>query len=74
VIARLRDRDFVIAGDSIYTQAQLEGADPPPRPVDMHLWKRSLRELQQFARTYPRAIIVPGHDPDYWETLQARYE
>lgn len=74
VIARLRDRDFVIAGDSIYTHAQLEGADPPPRPVDMHLWKRSVRELQQFARTYPKAVIVPGHDAEFWPTLQPRYE
>lgn len=74
VIARLRDRDFVIAGDAIYTHAQLEGADPPPRPVDMHLWRRSLRELQQFARTYPKAVIVPGHDAGFWPTLAARYE
>ena len=74
VIARLRDRDFVIAGDAIYTRAQLEGADPPPRPVDMHNWKRSLGELQQFARTYPRAEIVAGHDPDQWSALEKRYE
>ena len=63
VIARLRDRDFVIAGDAIYTYAQLEGGDPPPRPVDMHNWRRSLRELQQFARTYPQAEIVRGPRP-----------
>lgn len=74
VIARLSDRDLVIAGDAIYTFAQLEGADPPPRPVDMHNWKRSLRELQKFARTYPRAVIVPGHDADHWPTLERRYE
>jgi glyoxylase-like metal-dependent hydrolase (beta-lactamase superfamily II) len=75
VIARLRDRDFVIAGDAVYTQAQLDGSgDPPPRPVDMHNWKRSVRELQQFARTYPQAVIVPGHDPDHWRTLERRYE
>lgn len=74
VIARLRDRDFVIAGDAIYTRAQLEGGDPPPRPVDMHNWRRSLRELQQFARTYPQAVIVPGHDPEDWPRLEPRYE
>lgn len=74
VIARLKDRDFVIAGDAIYTRAQLDGADPPPRPVDMHNWRRSLRELQQFARTYPEAVIVAGHDPDQWKGLKARYE
>jgi len=74
VIARLSDRDMVIAGDAIYTYAQLEGADPPPAPADMHNWKRSLRELQQFARTYPQALIVPGHDPEHWKTLAKRYE
>lgn len=74
VICRLKDRDFVIAGDAIYTYAQLEGADPPPRPVDEHNWKRSLRELVQFKTTYPRAVIVPGHDVDHWPTLEKRYE
>lgn len=74
VIARLSDRDLVIAGDAIYTHAQLEGGDPPPRPVDVHTWQRSLRELQQFARTYPQAVILPGHDPDHWPTVKGRYE
>ena len=35
---------------------------------------RSLRELQQFARTYPRAEILPGHDPERWKTVAKRYE
>lgn len=75
VIARLRDRDFVIGGDAVYTQAQLDGdGDPPPAPEDMHNWKRSLRELQQFARTYPRAVITPGHDPKRIAELDPRYE
>jgi len=74
VIARLSDRDLVIAGDAIYTHAQLDGADPPPAPADMHNWKRSLRDLQQFARTYPHAVIVPGHDADHWPTLKPLYE
>ena len=74
VIARLRDRDLVIAADAIYTQAQLEGGDPPPQPLDMHRWRRSLRELQQFHRTYPRAEILPGHDPERWKTVAKVYE
>ena len=74
VIARLRDRDLVIAGDAIYTQAQLEGGDPPPRPLDMHNWRRSLGELQQFARTYPKAEVIPGHDPERWATVAKSYE
>ncbi len=74
VIARLRARDFVIAGDAIYTRAQLDGHNPPPLIPDEHRWRRSLGELQQFARNYPQAVIVPGHDAGFWETLEKRYE
>jgi N-acyl homoserine lactone hydrolase len=73
VICRLSDRDFVIAGDAVYTRAQLDGGPEPPRPFDLHNWRRSLRELQLFARNYPQAVIVPGHDPEEFEKLQARY-
>jgi glyoxylase-like metal-dependent hydrolase (beta-lactamase superfamily II) len=74
VICRLADRDLVIAGDAIYTIGQLDRAPEPPRPFDRHNWRRSMRELQHFARTYPDAVIVPGHDPDHWKTLEPRYE
>jgi glyoxylase-like metal-dependent hydrolase (beta-lactamase superfamily II) len=74
LICRLRDRDLVIAGDAIYTIGQLDGAPEPPRPFDRHNWRRSMRELQHFARTYPQAVILPGHDPEHWKTVQKRYE
>ena len=73
VIARLGDRDFVIAGDAVYTADQLDGGPEPPRPVDLHKWRRSLRELQRFRDRYPEAVIVPGHDPDHWAELRASY-
>ena len=74
VICRLRDRDLVIAGDAIYTLAQLGDAPGPPRPLDPHTFRRSLQELRLFQRQYPHATIVPGHDPEVWPTLEARYE
>jgi len=74
VICRLRDRDLVIAGDAVYTLAQLDDAPPPPRPADPHTWRRSLQELRLFARQYPQAVIIPGHDPDAWAKLEPRYE
>lgn len=74
VICRLRSRDLVIAGDAIYTLAQLDDAPPPPRPEDPHTWRRSHQELKLFRRSYPEAVIVPGHDPDVWPTLKDRYE
>lgn len=74
VICRLSERDFVIAGDAVYTSRQLEGGPPPPRPVDAHRWRRSLNELQLFHRHYPQAEIVAGHDPAQWHSLAERYE
>jgi glyoxylase-like metal-dependent hydrolase (beta-lactamase superfamily II) len=73
VICRLRDRDFVIAGDAVYTRNQLEGGPPPPRPQDPHLWRRSLRELQRFHEQFPQAVIVPGHDPGHFASLEESY-
>jgi glyoxylase-like metal-dependent hydrolase (beta-lactamase superfamily II) len=74
VIARLSRRDFVIGGDAVYTQRQMEDAPLPPRPVDMHQYRRSLQELKLFHREYPQAIITPGHDPAFYERLEQRYE
>ncbi len=74
LICRLRDRDLVIGGDAIYTIGQLGDAPEPPRPFDRHNWRRSKRELQHFARTYPQAVVLPGHDPEHWKTVAKRYE
>ena len=74
VIARLRDRDFVIAGDVVYNLRQLDRAAEPPRPVDRHNWRRSMRELRRFRSQFPQAVIVPSHDHELWPTLEERYE
>ncbi len=74
LICRLRDRDLVIAGDAIYTLGQLGDAAPPPRPEDPHTWRRSQQELKLFRNQYPQAVIIPGHDPETWATLEDRYE
>ena len=74
VIARLSQRDFVSAGDTVYTMRQLAGGAPPARVDDEQTWKRSVQELQLFRREYPDAVIVPSHDPDVIESLQERYE
>ena len=74
VICRLSTRDLVIAGDAIYTYAQLDDAPEPPRPADEHNWRRSVRELRLFRRQYPDAVIIPGHDPELADRLERRYE
>ena len=75
VIARLRERDFVIGGDATYTRGQLDGSAPlAPRPFDAHNYRRSLQELKLFRREFPNAIVTPGHDPEFYDRLEARYE
>jgi len=75
VICHLKERDFVIGGDTTYTVAQLEGNAPlAPRPYDAHNYRRSLQELKLFKREYPDVIITPGHDPEFFAGLSARYE
>jgi len=74
VILRLPRRDFVIVGDAAYDWQQLEGKAEPTMIEDEHNFRRSLRELQAYRRTYPYALMVPGHDPEFWEKLEPRYE
>ena len=55
VIARLRERDFVIAGDAVYTQRQLEGgarAAAPARPP--HLAPLAARSCSSSTASTPR--------------------
>ena len=73
VILRLPRRDFVVVGDAAYDWKQLEGEAEP------HDGRRAqLAPLAAGAaashRTYPYAVIVPGHDPQFWEKLEPRYE
>jgi N-acyl homoserine lactone hydrolase len=75
VIAHLKERDFVIGGDATYMLAQLDGDAPlAPRPADAHNYRRSLQELKLFRREYPDAIVTPGHDPEFYAGISARYE
>jgi glyoxylase-like metal-dependent hydrolase (beta-lactamase superfamily II) len=39
----------------------------------MHLFRRSLRELQLYDDTHPDALIIPGHDMKAWRELEAVY-
>ena len=49
--ARPRPRDR--RRRDLHATPSSRAGDPPPRPVDLHNWRRSLRELQQFAAHLP---------------------
>jgi N-acyl homoserine lactone hydrolase len=44
------------------------------RTADDHLAERSLREIRQYVRETPDALVIPGHDWDAWEQLDAVYD
>lgn len=74
VVCRLPRRDFVVAGDAAYNWRQIEGGPEPFQLADRHNWRRSLRELNAYRAAYPYALIVPGHDPEFFPKLDERYE
>ncbi len=74
VVLRLREREAVVAGDAIYTRRTLTDGVLPARAEDMHLFGRSLKELQLYNDTHPDALIIPGHDMEFWRGLEAVYE
>jgi glyoxylase-like metal-dependent hydrolase (beta-lactamase superfamily II) len=74
VICRLPRRDFVVCGDAAYDWREFEGGSEPHHVHDRHNWRRSLKEMHAYRESYPYGLIVPGHDPDFWPKLDARYE
>ncbi len=74
VLARLREREALIAGDAIYTIATLREGKRPWHSQNRAAFERSLRALQAYDREHPDALIVPGHDTAHWETLAERYD
>jgi glyoxylase-like metal-dependent hydrolase (beta-lactamase superfamily II) len=74
VILQLKDREVLLAGDAIYTRHALETGHRPYRMEDEHLFGRSLREIQIYAKETPDALIVPGHDITAWRELDPEYE
>jgi N-acyl homoserine lactone hydrolase len=73
VVARTARGEVLVAGDAMFLRRTLDDVHLPARVEDEHLFRRSLREIQQYERETPDALIVPGHDWEAWQPLQAVY-
>ncbi len=73
VVLRTVRGEVLIASDAIYLRRTLDDTHLPYRTEDEHLFRRSLREIRQYASETPEALIVPGHDWQAWQELQAAY-
>ena len=73
VVLRLSDREVLVAADAIYLRRTLENQHLPYRMADEHLFRRSLREIRQYQKETPDALIIPGHDWEAWHELDLVY-
>jgi glyoxylase-like metal-dependent hydrolase (beta-lactamase superfamily II) len=73
VVLQTARGEVLIAADAIFLRRTLDDTHLPHSLADEHLFRRSLREIRQYATETPDALIVPGHDWDAWEALDASY-
>jgi N-acyl homoserine lactone hydrolase len=74
VVLRLRRREVLVAADAIYLRRNLDEMRLSHRTADDHLSERSMREIRQYVRDTPDALVIPGHDWGAWEELDPVYE
>jgi N-acyl homoserine lactone hydrolase len=74
VVLRLRRREALVAADAVYLRRNLDEMRLSHRTADDHLSERSLREIRRYAQDTPDALIIPGHDWNAWEELDAVYD
>jgi N-acyl homoserine lactone hydrolase len=73
VVLRAKAREVLVAGDAIYLRETLDTSQLPYRMEDEHLFRRSLRELAQYRKETPDALIIPGKDWVAWQELDSEY-
>jgi N-acyl homoserine lactone hydrolase len=71
VVARTAGGEVLLAGDAIYLRRNLDDSRLPHRTEDDHLYRRSLREIRQYVQQTPDAVVIPGHDWEAWQELEA---
>ena len=67
MVLRAKGREVLVAGDAIYLRETLDASHLPYRMEDEHLFRRSLREIAQYRKETPDALIIPGHDWKAWQ-------
>jgi len=73
VVLRTARGEVLVAGDAMYLRRTLDDTHLPYRMEDEHVFRRSLREIRRYADETPDALIIPGHDWEAWQELDAVY-
>jgi N-acyl homoserine lactone hydrolase len=73
VVLQTESGEVLVAGDAIFMHRTLEDDHLPAVLPDEHLFRRSLRELRQYVKETPDALVIPGHDWEAWQKLKPVY-
>ena len=73
VVLRTAKGEVLVAGDAIFMHRTLDDDHLPHLVADEHLFRRSMREIRQYGKETPDALIIPGHDWEAWQALDASY-
>jgi glyoxylase-like metal-dependent hydrolase (beta-lactamase superfamily II) len=73
VVLRTGSGEVLVAGDAIFMHRTLEDDHLPAILPDEHLFRRSLREIRQYVKETPDALVIPGHDWEAWQKLEPVY-
>jgi N-acyl homoserine lactone hydrolase len=66
--------ELLLTGDAAYARRTIDEGLVPTLCQDVHLYRRSLRELQRFVERTPSAHVVCGHDAEGWPDVREHYE
>ncbi len=73
VVLRTGNGEVLVAGDAIFMHRTLDDDHLPHLVADEHLFRRSMREIRQYKKETPDALVIPGHDWEAWQKLDASY-
>ncbi|HEX6582619.1 MAG TPA: N-acyl homoserine lactonase family protein [Thermoleophilaceae bacterium] len=73
VIVQTAHGEVLLAADAMFMRRTLDEEHLPHLLDDEHLFRRSLREIKQYVKETPDAVVIPGHDWDAWQKLKPVY-
>jgi glyoxylase-like metal-dependent hydrolase (beta-lactamase superfamily II) len=73
VVVQTAHGEVLLAADAMFMRRTLEEEHLPHFLFDEHLFRRSLREIKQYVKETPDAVVVPGHDWEAWQELEPVY-
>ena len=71
IVLRTAEREVLVVGDAAYTRRTIATGHLPQLMEDGRLFRRSLGEIQRYAKANPDALVIPGHDMEAWRELDA---